>query len=893
MAVTNLLRGASVDFTETDELLDRLGIAVGEYPAIPLPVEDFKISGNSIVAYKGTSKNIVFPKSYDLETSVEAVYGAGLTSEIPTSGNTYISSGHDTIVIAEADGTHSIQFQVAGTFSDWRYIYDILSGFEHPIVSVYDGDIRNLAKLCNYDGQGTSFLTFPFKINDVSTINDFNTFNQYCNSASSFGWYYFSSTLEISTPIEGNTYPITSIGLNLFRSNHDIESVIMLDNITNIGEYAFQSCDKLKYVSMKKISFFGNGVFSSCYNLKAVILDPDSTCRSLPYSFMDGCRSLEYFIPPKNLVSLESQALRGTKLTTLDFKTLCPNLRTFGSAACSLMKNLTSITFPDQTTTLRQYLLTGDSALTSIELPKSLSTIEAQIFENCTALTSISISAENTYFSTESGILYDKNKTTLKFYPANAPVITLPQSLTLIGTYAFSDNKNISALSIPEGVISLGDYAFRDSNINSINFPTTLTGFGNNLFNGCANLSTISVTQGNTTFHSDNNCIIRTDSCELVLGCKNSIIPTDNSVTSIAQYAFRNVSELKNIVIPDNITSIGTYAFDYCENLETLTLSNNLITIPTSMCRYCTKLSMVTPNGETPKLGVIMIPEGVVNINSNAFDSCQKLNSLILPSTLTSSGIGSSAFYNCQGLVEVINKSNITIAKNSSTGYAGYYAKIIVNKTEAETYTTRISTSANNISYYIYDTDYIALNYLGNDATITLDNGCTEIYKYSFYKCVDLTSVVIPEGVTTIGQSAFYDCNSIASITLPSTITSIGNSSFYGCSQLNSINIPASVVNIGGSSFRYCVNLSTIDLPSSITSMSSLAFGGCTGLSMVNIHFVSSSASITTASNAWFNSCSSSLILRIPSNVSDPASAYGNYWNYYDNTNILTYVADL
>ncbi len=71
-------------------------------------------------------------------------------------------------------------------------------------------------------------------------------------------------------------------------------------------------------------------------------------------------------------------------------------------------------------------------------------------------------------------------------------------------------------------------------------------------------------------YHSKNNCIIKTETKELEVGCKTSIIPSDGSVTSIGEYAFSDCTGLTSITIPDSVTSIGNSAFWGCNELKTV-----------------------------------------------------------------------------------------------------------------------------------------------------------------------------------------------------------------------------------------------------------------------------------------------------------------------------------
>ena len=80
----------------------------------------------------------------------------------------------------------------------------------------------------------------------------------------------------------------------------------------------------------------------------------------------------------------------------------------------------------------------------------------------------------------------------------------------------------------------------------------------------------LTVAEGNIVYHSAGNCIIETASKTLIAGCKASVIPSDGSVTSIAEDAFSYCRSLTSITIPSSITSIGKYAFNHCDNLTSV-----------------------------------------------------------------------------------------------------------------------------------------------------------------------------------------------------------------------------------------------------------------------------------------------------------------------------------
>lgn len=214
--------------------------------------------------------------------------------------------------------------------------------------------------------------------------------------------------------------------------------------------------------------------------------------------------------------------------------------------------------------------------------------------------------------------------------------------------------------------------------------PASVTSIGYEAFNGCNDLTSIVVENGNTVYDSRDNCnaIIETESNTLISGCKNTIIP--NSVTSIGKSAFygcRGISaltipnsvtsidesafcacSLTSVTIPNSVTSIGKTAFRSCNSLTSLTISNSVTSIGQYAFGYCYSLTSVTiPNSITiiddgvfrgcSGLLSVTIPNSVTSIGNLAFEGCSSLTSLIIPNDVTT--IKDGAFKNCSSLTSV------------------------------------------------------------------------------------------------------------------------------------------------------------------------------------------------------------------------------------------------
>lgn len=136
-----------------------------------------------------------------------------------------------------------------------------------------------------------------------------------------------------------------------------------------------------------------------------------------------------------------------------------------------------------------------------------------------------------------------------------------------------------------------------------------------------------------------------------------------------------------------------------------------------------------------------------------------------------------------------------------------------------------------------YDGTNYLLGYAGNETELTLPenyNGESyQIYKYAFFNCKDLKSIIIPDSVTTIGNGSFKDCNKLTSITIPSSITKIGACAFSGCSSLKNITLPNNIMSIGNYAFYHCTDLTSVIIPDSVKVIGKWAFYGCQGLTKI------------------------------------------------------------
>ena len=148
------------------------------------------------------------------------------------------------------------------------------------------------------------------------------------------------------------------------------------------------------------------------------------------------------------------------------------------------------------------------------------------------------------------------------------------------------------------------------SGLTSITIPNSVTSIGSYAFRGCSGLTSVKVESGNGKYDSRNNCnaIIETSSNTLITGCKSTTIP--NSVTSIGDYAFLYCSGLTSVIIPNSVTAIGEFAFSGCSALTSITIPISVTSIGRFAFSYCSGLK-----------DYYVWAEKVPSTNSNSFSN--------------------------------------------------------------------------------------------------------------------------------------------------------------------------------------------------------------------------------------------------------------------------------
>lgn len=307
------------------------------------------------------------------------------------------------------------------------------------------------------------------------------------------------------------------------------------EGVTSIGKYAFYDV--------------GN------YNAVLTVSIANSVTEIKDYAFK-YCRYLESISIPGSVVNIGKSAF--DECYKLKKVILNNGLKIIGDNAWSYCRDLESIT-----------------------IPQSVISIGHVPFSMCESLKSISVASGNEVYYAKNNCLVAKEN---GFLIAGCKNSTIPEGVTMIGSCAFFGSY-LTSISLPSSTLRIESSAFRGCNFTSLFIPANVSYIASNAFAYCDGIETLSVDPNNQTFYAENNCIIESSSNKIVLGCKNSVIPSN--VTSIGANAFEGCNGLTSIIIPENVTSIGQAAFNCCEGLTHVSIPNSVTTIPGYAFQAC------------------------------------------------------------------------------------------------------------------------------------------------------------------------------------------------------------------------------------------------------------------------------------------------------------------
>ncbi len=594
----------------------------------------------------------------------------------------------------------------------------------------------------------------------------------------------YSASGEIIIPSTFDNLPVTSIGGCAFDYCSSLTSITIPESVTTIGFDAFYGCIKLESISLSdSITSIGENAF---YNT-AYYNNEDNWVNNALY-----------------IVSL--------LLDVVD-------------------DDLGDYVVQDGTTMIASNAFSRCDSLTSVTIPDSVTSISGGAFWGCNYFKEFIVSEDNSVYSSEDGILFSKDKSTLIGYPTGKDdvIFTIPNYVTTIATNAIDQPINLRLLIAGENIKTVEKSAV--DILGAVTLPSkTITTFATNgneamkvYFDGTAeDFETTFGMSFDEAFNSD------VDLYEIVYGLPISTGETDDyyylvtAENEIEIIGYKHNSQ--SVTVPSEIegksvTSIGAAAFagiDYLFMDDYCSVENSLskVTLPETLEHIS-----VYGFAANPYLSEVVLPEGLVSIGAATFYLCDEL-CVQLPGSLEK--ISYLSVYGCKyvglsGNVQKISPAGVLAhyvsIPSTVTGYSEssiyVYYKLYFGGTPSE-----LNSLVENCGIYseseVLEISYSLPKYINKNDQFSYLVGSDSKVEILGYNRL-MTDIEIPETidgytVTSIGIAAFSNHflfadvlsrNMLQTVSLPSTLEKIYHYAFYSCFFLEEIVIPDSVKYIG------------------------------------------------------------------------------------------------
>lgn len=489
---------------------------------------------------------------------------------------------------------------------------------------------------CNYNEDGTltimdyngkeETLTIPSILADrkVTAIGE-----------SAFAFDYYLKNVTISSGI-------TRIEKNAFKYS-DIEKLTIPESVTFIGEYAFGGMDELTSITLPSgVTELSAYLFYSCDNLSSVQLNGNITSIGDGAFEASGIQSMIMQDSVTQIGSYTFENCEKLKNITLSKKLTEIPYRAFTGAG------IESIVIPEGVKEIQGSAFLGCEALEQISLPVSLETIGSGTFqqtglkrlvlgENVSVIDSnnggpysyysgvnsflgssslyIEVSPNNKNFSSGNGVLYNKEQSALLAYPSAKGAVTVPNTVTAIGVYAFAYSE-VESVQLPDSITTIASEAFYSSELTTIGLGNGLESISASAFAYCENLTSIripasvksisgiafygsgqlaiAVAEENENFSGEDGVLYNKEKTVLLAAPGVSGEYTiKNGVIAIANYAFAYNNNIIEVHTGDTVTEIGSWAFENCESLKRLILGDGITTLNEYIVSGCKKLRFI------------------------------------------------------------------------------------------------------------------------------------------------------------------------------------------------------------------------------------------------------------------------------------------------------------
>ena len=563
------------------------------------------------------------------------------------------------------------------------------------------------------------------------------------------------------------------------------------------------------------------------FGLEGDYVIPYNTITTIGKSVFENRPNIKSIEIPASVTLIEEKAFKNcVGLQTLTFAPRTTDL-TIVEGAFEHCVALTSVSLPENMTTLRSGVFKDCISLKSVHVPSTLTGFTLDAFSGCENIGTITVANSNEKFGVVDGILYGKDGNDL------VSLLFVPEALT-------------GSVEIPSTVTSISDGAFMGkSKITSISFANNTASdelvLGKSVFANMDSLTSVRFPNG-----------LKTIPLNALNGSAVTSIYVPNSVTKVMPGAFANCKKLKTVTFEDGSEDLEFAEASSATNAFYNTTSLTSITLPNRMKKIGMYMFANT------SLVEINFPNNLTEIGEGAFANAKKLKNVVIPNTVTA--IGELTFTGCIALESVTLSNQLEKIPNYMFGFVKEEEVPNVGTHEGSKPTGPSTERAIKTPKYRsvngYQSNTVGLMESTAACTsltsITIPASVKYLEKFAFRGCSALTTITFKsnEGLQTIGEGAFMS-SGITAFDMPDSVGVIGGYSFAGCKDLETLTISEKVLSIPvgmcGERYEYmgsngetgveqlqpCSSLTSIVIHEGIRKINANAFRGTTSLTSV------------------------------------------------------------
>ena len=362
---------------------------------------------------------------------------------------------------------------------------------------------------------------------DKINLDDF-VFAQKGNEYAIIG---YNGKSEMITPTEYKGKPVTKIAESAFY-NGNLSKAVIGESIVYIGDNAFASCYELTDVYFSKsITNIGENIFAECNSLMNIDVDKENQ----NFKSIDG-----------NLYDKQGKI--------------------FYCFARGKVEE--EFTLPEGVEEIKSHAFYMTSFIMHMNLPSTLNKIGELAF-SATLIEDFFVAEGNSVFSSEDGVIYKDNGTTLYYFPFNHnEQIILKDDIKKIAEDALSYKEN-GDIVLNEGLEEIGERAFMQTQIFDINIPKTVKKIGKDAFQETYDLINIYVNDENPYYKDIDGNLYTKDGKTLVhyaSGKTEKLFSVPDGVTKLDDSSFYMTS-LEELILPESISTMNPYAIYSYEHI--------------------------------------------------------------------------------------------------------------------------------------------------------------------------------------------------------------------------------------------------------------------------------------------------------------------------------------